>query len=123
MGLMEGIEDIPEAVMRDGLPWNWETFPDYLDGLQTRCFDMDVAAYLPHAPLRVYVMGDRAIGREPAHPKDISRMRQLAREAVEAGALGFSTSRSLNHRATDGTLTPSYAAGAEELTGIALAGC
>jgi N-acyl-D-aspartate/D-glutamate deacylase len=120
MGLMEGIEDIPEAVMRDGLPWNWESFPDYLDGLQRRCFDMDVAAYLPHAPLRVYVMGDRAVGREPALPQDISRMRELAREAVEAGALGFSTSRSLNHRATDGTLTPSYAAGAEELTGIAL---
>jgi N-acyl-D-aspartate/D-glutamate deacylase len=118
--LMEGVEDIPEVVMTAGLPWDWESFPDYLDRLGERRFDMDVAAQLPHAALRVFVMGERAVAKDPATPADIARMRQLAREAIEAGALGFSTSRSLNHRALDGTLTPAYGAAADELTGIAL---
>jgi N-acyl-D-aspartate/D-glutamate deacylase len=117
--LMEGVEDIPEVVMTAGLPWNWESFPDYLDRLAERQFDMDVAAQLPHAPLRVYVMGERAAAKEPATPEDIARMRELAREAIEAGALGFSTSRSLNHKATDGTLTPTYGTAGDELAGIA----
>jgi N-acyl-D-amino-acid deacylase len=117
--LMEGVEDIPDVVMAAGLPWNWVSFPDYLDSLDGRRFDMDVATQLPHAPLRVFVMGDRAMTREPATQDDIARMRHLAKQAVEAGALGFSTSRSLNHRATDGTVTPSYAAAGDELAGIA----
>jgi N-acyl-D-aspartate/D-glutamate deacylase len=117
--LMEGVEDIPEIVMTEGLPWNWESFPDYLNRLDERQYDMDVAAQLPHAPLRVYVMGERAAAREPATPEDIARMRALAKEAVEAGALGFSTSRSLNHKATDGTLTPTYGTASDELAGIA----
>jgi N-acyl-D-aspartate/D-glutamate deacylase len=119
MSLMEGVEDIPDAVMDAGLPWNWESFPDYLNGLQDRHFDMDVAAYLPHAPLRVYVMGERAVAREAARPHDIAQMRRLAREAMDAGALGFSSSRTLNHKAANGILTPTYAAGADELAGIA----
>ena len=117
--LMEGVEDIPEVVMTAGLPWNWVSFPDYLDSLETRRFDMDVATQLPHAPLRVFVMGERAMTKEPATAADIAQMRAIAKEAVEAGALGFSTSRSLNHRAADGTVTPSYAAAADELAGIA----
>jgi N-acyl-D-aspartate/D-glutamate deacylase len=119
MSLMEGVEDIPETVMTAGLPWNWESFPDYLDSISTRRFDMDVAAHLPHAPLRVYVMGERAAAREPATPEDIVQMRDIARRAIEAGALGFSTSRSLNHKSSDGILTPTYAAGADELVGVA----
>ena len=113
--LMEGVEDIPEVVMAAGLPWNWVSFPEYLDSLEGRAFDMDVATQLPHAPLRVFVMGERALTKEPATADDIAKMRALAKEAIEAGALGFSTSRSLNHKASDGTITPSYAAASEAL--------
>jgi len=119
VSLMEGVEDIPETVMTAGLPWNWESFPDYLDSIEKRCFDMDVAAYLPHAPLRVFVMGERAAAREPATAEDVARMRHIARQAIDAGALGFSTSRTLNHKSSDGVLTPTYAAGADELVGVA----
>jgi N-acyl-D-aspartate/D-glutamate deacylase len=119
ISLMEGVEDIPETVMTAGLPWNWESFPDYLDSIEKRRFDMDVAAYLPHAPLRVYVMGERAAAREPATAEDVARMRDIARQAIDAGALGFSTSRTLNHKSSDGILTPTYAAGADELVGVA----
>ena len=117
--LMEGVEDIPEPVMAAGLPWTWESFPEYLDVLSTRSFDVDVATQIPHAPLRVFVMGDRALDRAPASEADITTMRELVRAAIDAGALGFSTSRSLNHRASDGSITPSYAAAADELAGIA----
>jgi N-acyl-D-amino-acid deacylase len=117
--LMEGVEDIPEAVMSAGLPWNWRSFPEYLNALERRRFDIDVATQVPHAPLRVFVMGDRAIEREPATAADIAEMASLARQGIEAGALGFSTSRTLNHRASDGTVTYSYAAAREELVGIA----
>ncbi len=117
--LMEGVEDIPEPVMAAGLPWNWQSFPEYLDVLESRAFDLDVATQIPHAPLRVFVMGERALGREPATPADIAAMQAIVREAVSAGALGFSTSRSLNHKASDGTITPSYAAASDELAGIA----
>ena len=119
VALMEGVEDIPEPVMTAGLPWNWESFPEYLDSLDGRPFDIEIATQVPHAPLRVYVMGDRAAGKDPATAEDIERMAKLAREAVEAGALGFSTSRSLNHKANDGTITYSYAAASDELAGIA----
>lgn len=117
--LMEGVEDIPDAVMSAGLPWTWQSFPEYLDFLAQRSFDIDIATQIPHAPLRVFVMGDRAAGREPATCEDIERMGELAKEAINAGALGFSTSRSLNHKASDGTITYSYAAVSDELAGIA----
>ena len=119
MALMEGVEDIPEPVMSAGLPWNWESFPEYLDSIQDRAFDVDIATQVPHAPLRVFVMGERAADRDPATPQDIAEMARLAREAIEAGALGFSTSRTINHKANDGTLTPTYVAASDELTGIA----
>ncbi|WP_333586727.1 N-acyl-D-amino-acid deacylase family protein [Phenylobacterium sp.] len=118
--LMEGVEDIPFPVLTEGLPWNWESFPDYLDALAARRFDVDIAAQLPHAALRVYVMGERGADREPATPADISAMAELAEAAVRAGALGFSTSRTLNHRTSDGQPTPTLTAGEDELTGIAL---
>src|SRR5690606_27932326 len=89
VNVMEGVEDIPEAVMAEGLPWNWETFPQYLDALDARHWDIDVAAYLPHSPLRVYVMGQRGLDREPATAEDIARMQALAEEAMAAGAVGF----------------------------------
>ena len=117
--LMEGVEDIPFPVLSEGLPWNWESFPDYLDALSKRRFDVDIGAQLPHAALRVYVMGERGANREEASAGDIAAMKQLAKEAVLAGALGFSTSRTLNHRTSDGQPTPTLTASETELIGIA----
>ena len=119
--LMEGVEDIPFPVLSTGLPWDWESFPDYLDSLAGKSFDIDFAAQLPHAALRVYVMGERGANREEASAQDIAEMARLAKAAVEAGALGFSTSRTLNHRTSDGQPTPTLTASEEELTGIGLA--
>ena len=118
--LMEGVEDIPFPVLTEGLPWNWESFPDYLDALSARRFDVDIGAQLPHAALRVFVMGERGANREPATAADIAAMAELAQSAVQAGALGFSTSRTLNHRTSDGQPTPTLTAGEDELTGIAM---
>ncbi len=118
--LMEGVEDIPFAVLAEGLPWNWESFQEYLDALQARRFDVDVGTQLPHAALRVCVMGQRGADREAASAADIAAMAALARGAVEAGALGFTTSRTLNHRSADGQPTPTLTAGEDELTGIAM---
>jgi len=117
--LMEGVEDIPFPVLSEGLPWQWESFPDYLDFLSSRRFDTDIGAQLPHAALRVFVMGDRGANREDATATDIARMKQLAKEAVMSGALGFSTSRTLNHRTSDGQPTPTLTASEHELIGIA----
>ena len=118
--LMEGVEDIPFPVLTEGLPWAWESFPDYLDFLAGRAFDVDIGAQLPHAALRVYVMGQRGADRELATEADIAAMAAIAQRAVDAGALGFSTSRTLNHRTSDGQPTPTLTAGEDELTGIAL---
>ena len=93
INLMEGVEDIPGAVMTEGLPWNWETFPEYLDALEAVERDIDVAAYLPHSPLRVYAMGERGANREPATADDLANMRALTKEAMEAGAIGFAVPR------------------------------
>jgi N-acyl-D-aspartate/D-glutamate deacylase len=116
---MEGVEDVPEIVMEHGLPWNWETFPEYLDALEARAFDVDLGAQLPHAPLRVYVMGERAVAGEPATEKDCLQMRDLTQEAMEAGALGFATSRNLFHRDSKGVSICTRQAEDAELQSIA----
>jgi N-acyl-D-aspartate/D-glutamate deacylase len=118
--LMEGVEDIPGTALHEGIDWKWESFGEYLDILDKRTFDVDVCAQLPHSPLRLYVMGERAMRLEPAAPEDCARMRALAREAMEAGAVGFSTSRSLAHKTVKGEATPSYRADEAELMAIAL---
>jgi N-acyl-D-aspartate/D-glutamate deacylase len=121
INLMEGVEDIPEVVMREGLPWNWHSFPDFLDAVAARRYDADVAAQVPHAALRVYVMGQRGADREPATEQDRRRMAELTAEGLRAGALGFSTSRTLNHRSADGKHIPTLRAEEAELTEIARA--
>ncbi len=119
--LMEGVEDIPEPVLSAGIPWQWESFPDYMDWLAKRAFDIDIGAQLPHAALRVYVMGERGARRDPSTADDNAQMARLASDAVRAGALGFSTSRTLNHRTSTGDFTPTLKAGEDELTAIAAA--
>jgi N-acyl-D-aspartate/D-glutamate deacylase len=117
--VMEGVEDIPEVVITTGLPWKWRTFPEYLDFLSGRKFDADCAAYVPHAALRVYVMGERGARREPSTPVDRQEMRRLVKEALEAGAVGVSSSRSLSHQDSDGETAPHVRAAAEELQALA----
>jgi len=119
--LMEGVEDIPEVVLTEGLPWNWHSFPDFLDALDARRYDIDIAAQVPHAALRVYVMGQRGADREPATEQDRQHMAALTEEGIRAGALGFSTSRTLNHRTLDGRHIPTLRAEAAELSAIAQA--
>ena len=118
ISLMEGVEDIPEVVMREGLPWTWESFPEYLDTLAARRYDIDIATQVPHAALRVYVMGKRGADREPASAADRAEMASLAAEGIRAGAFGFSTSRLLQHRTAEGEPIPSYGAAEEELAEI-----
>lgn len=117
--LMEGVEDIPEVVMTEGLPWNWESFPDYLDAVEAIPHDVDIGAYVPHSALRVYVMGDRGARREVAEAEDLDRMVALVREALQAGALGIATSRTLVHRTPEGELIPSHDASEQELHALA----
>ncbi|MBI1252485.1 MAG: amidohydrolase family protein [Alphaproteobacteria bacterium] len=117
--LMEGVEDIPGVALHEGLAWDWESFPDYLDALAARPRDCDVAAMIPHGGVRVFVMGERAIAREPAEAEDIAQMRQIVSAAIDAGAIGFGTSRTIAHRTADGEYTPMYGALRNELAGIA----
>lgn len=117
--LMEGVEDIPFPVLTEGLPWTWTTFPEYLDFLAARPYDMDIAAYLPHAALRVYVMGARGENREPATAEDIAEMQRLLGEALDAGALGLATSRTIFHRSSDGRSIPTLDASDAELVALA----
>ena len=120
ISLMEGVEDIPEVVMAEGLPWSWENFPEYLDAIEARPHDIDIAAQLPHSALRVYVMGKRGLDRESASAADLAEMVRISREAIRAGALGIATSRALVHRAADGSFIPSHDVAEDEL--LALAG-
>jgi N-acyl-D-amino-acid deacylase len=121
MELMEGVEEIPGVVLTDGLTWEWETFPDFLDALERRPRAIDIAAQVAHLPLRVWVMGDRAIRLEAARPDDIAEMRRLTIEALRAGAFGFTTSRTDSHKTPVGEMVPSRYAASEELLGIGAA--
>ena len=118
--LMEGVEDIPGVALHEGVSWAWESFGQYLDALEARPRDMDLGAQLPHGALRVFVMGERAARLEEATPEEVAQMRALTTEAMRAGALGFSTSRTLNHRTVKGDPTPSLRASEAELVGITL---
>ena len=118
MDLMEGVEEIPNPVLAAGLNWEWETFPQYMDELDRRPRAIDVAAQIAHLPLRVHVMGDRAVRREAATPDDIASMRDLTVEALRSGAFGFTTSRTDSHKTPDGDLVPSRDADDHELLGI-----
>ncbi len=113
--LMEGVEEIPETAMNEGLPWTWESFADYLQAVESLPHDIDVAALAPHGPIRVFVMGERGINREAATPEDIKQMQAMLKECMDAGAVGFSTSRTLVHRSSSGDLVPTYKAATEEL--------
>jgi len=117
--LMEGVEDVPEAVMAAGVPWNWETFPEYLDALEQRHADVDFAAQIPHSPLRVYVMGERGAERAPPTAAELAQMRRLTAEAIRAGAVGVSTSRQLAHRFRNGRSAPSVLTEEDEITALA----
>jgi N-acyl-D-amino-acid deacylase len=117
--LMEGVEDIPGAVTEEGLTWDWESFPDYLNAVERREHDIDVGVLIPHSPIRVYAMGERALRREPATAADRATMCRLTREGLEAGALGFGTSRIAAHKSSSGELIPTFDAAEVELTEIA----
>jgi N-acyl-D-aspartate/D-glutamate deacylase len=117
--LMEGVEDIPGAALHEGLKWNWNSFGEFLDAVDSIPHDIDVAMQVPHGALRLHVMGERGANHEDATPDDIAAMAELAREGIEAGALGFSTSRTRNHKTSTGAYTPTLTAAPDELIGIA----
>ena len=119
--LMEGVEEIPGIVLDEGLDWDWKTFPDYLDRLAAREYTMDIACHIAHAPLRVYVMGERAINHEAATADDVAQMATLVREAMDAGAVGFSGARLLEHLSSTGAHVPGTFADDDELLGMAKA--
>jgi N-acyl-D-aspartate/D-glutamate deacylase len=116
--LMEGVEDIPGTALAEGIRWSWESFPEYLDAIERLPHGLDVAAQVPHGALRTYVMGERGAKNEKATREDVAEMARLVREALAAGALGFSSSRTILHRAKDGEVVPGTTAGDEELFGI-----
>ncbi len=119
--LMEGVEEIPGVVLDEGLDWRWQSFGDYLDRLESQRYSMDIACHVTHAPLRVFVMGERALRHEAATPTDIAQMAQLVREAMSAGAVGFSGARVLEHLSSKGEFVPGTFADDDELVGIASA--
>jgi N-acyl-D-aspartate/D-glutamate deacylase len=118
IGLMEGVEDIPGTALHEGIAWEWETFPQFLDALARRRYALDIATQVPHGPVRAYVMGERGAKNEPANADDVREMAAIVREAIEAGALGFSMSRTLMHRAIDGEVVPGTHASEDEIFGI-----
>ena len=116
--LMEGVEDIPGTALAEGMSWNWESFPEYLDELDSMPRVMDVAAQIPHGAVRGYVMGERGAANEPASAEDIALMSKLVEEGLRAGAVGFTTTRTVLHRAKDGELAAGTTAEVEELLGL-----
>jgi N-acyl-D-amino-acid deacylase len=116
--LMEGVEDIPGTSLHEGITWAWESFPQYLDALSSKHWSMDVATMVPHGPVRAYVMGERGAANEAATAEDIEFMARLVRESMEAGAFGFSTSRTIGHKAKDGRPVPGTFAAYDELLAI-----
>ena len=121
VSVMEGVEDIPEVVMTEGLTWDWETYPEYLNAIAARPHDIDFASQIPHSAVRVYVMGQRGADREPATDDDLAKMRGVVREAMEVGALGFATSRLIIHKTGQGDAIPTFEAAERELEAIAMA--
>jgi len=121
VSVMEGVEDIPEVVMTEGLSWEWETYPDYLNAIERRPHDIDFASQIPHSAVRVYVMGQRGADREPATADDLNRMQAVVREAMAAGALGFATSRLIIHKTGQGDAIPTWEAAESELEAMAMA--
>jgi N-acyl-D-amino-acid deacylase len=121
IGVMEGVEDIPGTALAEGIQWEWETFPEYMDALARRQFALNVCAQVPHAALRAYVMGERGAANEPATEDDIRQIAAVTREAMKSGAFGFSTSRTTMHRAIDGARVPGATAAIQELEAIAKA--
>ena len=121
IGLMEGVEDIPGTALHEGINWEWETFPEYLDYLSKREFSMDIGTQVPHSAVRNYVMGERALVHEDATSDDLDSMSNIVKEAISAGALGFSTSRTAGHRSVQGDPIPGTYAESEELLSIARA--
>jgi len=119
ISLMEGVEDIPGTALHEGINWQWESFPEYLDTLEEKPLAIDVGTQIPHGAVRAYVMGQRGIDREEASQEEIEQMSQIVKEAIEAGAFGFSTSRTEKHRDSSGALTPSITAHKNELVSIA----
>ena len=118
IGLMEGVEDIPGSALSEGMSWNWESFPEYLDALEKLPRAVDVATHVPHGAVRAYVMGDRGATNQDPTESDIARMANIVEEGLRAGALGFSTSRTVLHKSVDGELVPGTTATPEELIGI-----
>jgi len=118
IGLMEGVEDIPGTALAEGMSWNWETFPEYLTALEERRRTIDVATHVPHGAVRAYVMGERGARNEKPTDADIAQMAEIVAEGVKAGALGFSTSRTILHKSIDGELVPGTTAEKDELIAI-----
>ena len=119
IGLMEGVEDIPGTALHEGIDWEWESFPEYLDALEKKSLAIDVGTQIPHGAVRAYVMGERGINHEEASQEEIDTMKEIVQEAIKAGAYGFSTSRTEKHNDVNGNLTPSITAHKNELVGIA----
>ena len=119
IGLMEGVEDIPGTALHEGIDWEWESFPEYLDALEKKPLAIDVGTQIPHGAVRAYVMGERGINHEEASQEEIDRMKEIVQDAIKAGAYGFSTSRTEKHNDVNGNLTPSITAHKNELVEIA----
>ena len=118
INIMEGVEDIPGTALTEGITWEWETFPEYLTALEKKSYAMDVATQVPHAAIRTYVMGERGGENLPASPQEIADMSTLVREAMDAGAFGFTTSRITAHRTADGKVVPGTQVSIDEMEGF-----